>query len=102
MFTGPASLGTSLLWARTLTGSTCVNRSTTLECGTVLISGYAPMGQVPAFGTTVLGVDLSVNLFACGLTFVFRLVQVFTTSSGPQIQDACGSLENSVISFPGS
>ena len=90
---GPTSLSASLLWARTLTGSACVNGSTTLECGAVLISSYVPMGQVSALGVTALSVNLSVKLFACGLTFVFRLAQVFTTSSGRMLQDACG-LEN--------
>ena len=40
------------------------------------------MSRVSAHGVTALSADLSVKLFACCLTFVFRLAQVFTTSHG--------------------
>ena len=62
-------------------GSISINGSAMFECGTALISGYALMGQVSAFGLTALSVDLSVKFFACRLTFMFQLAQVFTTSS---------------------
>ena len=56
-----------------------------LSAGTVLISSGAPMVQTPAFGaitlltlptslsSPALGIDLSVELLVCGLTFMFRL-----------------------------
>ena len=60
----------------------CFNGSAMLEGKAVLISSCAPMGQVPAFWMTVLSINIPVKLFVCGLTFILRLVQVFTTSSG--------------------
>ena len=92
--TVPASLSTSLLWARALTRSARVNRYATLERGAALISSYADMLQIPAFGVTmllmlpaplslpVLCVNFSVELLVCGLMLVFQLMQVFATSSG--------------------
>ena len=112
-FMGPASLSTSLLWARTLTRSTQVDGSATLECGATLISSYAPMVQIPAFGVTVLltfptplsspalSADFSVELLACSLTLVLRLIQVFVTSSGRRYRALVASWRTSVVSFPG-
>ena len=84
-----------------------------LECGAMLISSYVPMGQVPAFGVTVLirfpapfpspvlGVNLSVELLACGLMLVLQLIQVFTTSSGRRYRALVASWRTSVVSFAG-
>ena len=82
MFMRPPSLSPSLLWARMLTGNPGVNRSATFECDAASIPGCAPMSQVSAHDVSALCADFSVKLFACGLTFMFRLAQVFKTSSG--------------------
>ena len=59
------------------------NRSAMLQHGTALMFSSVPMVQIPAFGaimllmlstsisSPLLSIDLSVELLACGLTFVF-------------------------------
>ena len=111
VFAGPASLSTSLLWARMLTGSTRVDGPAMLECRAALTSSCAPRVQIPAFGASMLlmfpaplvpmlGANFQVELLACGLTLMFQLIQVFVTSSGHEYRALVAPWRTSVVSFP--
>ena len=71
-----------------------------LECEAALVSSYTPMGQVSAFGVTALSIDVLMKLFVGGLTFVFQLAQVTTSSSHDDTMPVAWGM--SVVSFPGT
>ena len=69
-----------------------------------------PMVQITAIGVTtlptslsssVLGINLLVELLAHGLTFVLRLIQVFVTSSGHGYRAPVAPWRTSVVLLPG-
>ena len=73
-----------------LTGNTSINGSATFE----------PMSQISAYGLTALSADLPVKSFVRCLTFMFRLAQVFMTSSCHAYR-TMAAWRIPVVSFPG-